>query len=702
MKKLLFILLILLILMSSACLEAEVVQEEEVTVYKDDTPTNPDLLYIVLTMDTEEKDDNLGIHGGILDAMLDIFEEEGLTGKVEILMPVDDWEVVVKDNLSVVKRINHYPISLHTDRHVKFTFQEKEVQRQRISSSIAWIKNHFKYSGMVFRAPILMEGETTRDVLSDAGISYDLTPQIYSTVFFPVLVRPYLSLLPTSIIITGGFPDYTPQEATEVNMQYMESFDHIYQQAKNEGPAVAVALLHPTNWNNESVKLLRDNLRYIKSMPGVEFIIAKEIASHVPVLGKNPFEFSPKVGVIVEPREDYNPEKESFNDETFLLYTLRGYGLKVERADLSSENYDVVVYYSPTGREPSIEAVILNKNKLSGITPEALLDPRKSESNDPEELRCELLKELLNIEKFSKLALEDAKAFGTTPYLKKALNASDLCDMLRFAYLSREYAIQIKSVQSSKENVSKYSIAEGEIPLIYYGTVDGVHLGYQEAPHATAQVAREAFHAYEKTGSKENLSRALFLVDHLLNTAEDSGDYMVWEYAFPWPGYSLEKGWRGSLGQAGILKALILAYKHTGEERYRLASQKTLNAFSVPVDEGGLLKLREGYAWYPEYVKETPPYVLNGFATSLIWIREYHEATADPLAEKLFNEGISSLTHFLPTYNLENGSYYDAMRHIASPHYHSIHVYQMKTLFEMTGNPIFQEYQLKWNASSQR
>ncbi len=50
--------------------------------------------------------------------MLDIFEEEGLTGKVEILMPVDDWEVVVKDNLSVVLRINHYPISILTERHV--------------------------------------------------------------------------------------------------------------------------------------------------------------------------------------------------------------------------------------------------------------------------------------------------------------------------------------------------------------------------------------------------------------------------------------------------------------------------------------------------------------------------------------------------------------------------------------------------------
>jgi peptidoglycan/xylan/chitin deacetylase (PgdA/CDA1 family) len=161
-------------------------------------------LYIVLTLDAEEKDDLLGIHGGIMDGMLDIFEEEGLGGKVEILMPVDDWEAAVEDNLTVVQRINEsYPISLHCDRHARFTFQDREEQEKRIFSSIAWIKGHFDYSGMVFRAPTLMEGETTRDVLDEAGIDYDLTPQIYASQktppFFPVLVRENLNLLPTTV-----------------------------------------------------------------------------------------------------------------------------------------------------------------------------------------------------------------------------------------------------------------------------------------------------------------------------------------------------------------------------------------------------------------------------------------------------------------------------------------------------------------------
>lgn len=702
-KKLLIILIILIILISAR----EELETPETPSYEDENPVHTPVLYLVLTVDAEEKDDNLGIHGGILDAMLDIFEEEGLKGKVEILMPVDDWREAVKNNLSVVERVNEYPISLHCDRHAKFTFQEREQQRKRIFSSIAWIKQHFNYSGKVFRAPTLMEGETTRDVLNEAGISYDLTPQIYASprtkAFFPVLIRENLSLLPTSLIITGGFPEYPMDKARKINKHYMKSFDYIYQAAKEEGPVVAVALLHTTNWNHESIKILRENLRYIKSKPGVRFITASEIASYVPVLGKNPFDFSPKVGIVVEPREDYNPNKESFNDESFLLYALRSYGLKVERANLSElESYDVVVYYSPTGREPEegfSKGVVLNRGRLSGITPEALLDPRHSKGTAPAKLCCELLNVLVNLEEFSFMALEDAKALGETPYLKKALNAKDACERLRFAYLSREYSLQIGVTSPSKvkkDKVKKYSLVEGEIPLIYYGTVDGVYLGYQPAPHGIAQAAREAFYAYEKTGSEENLSRALFLVDYLLNTSVDKGDYLIWEYPFPWPSYDLEKGWRGSLCQAGILKALMLAYKHTGEERYRVASEKALKAFSVPVDKGGLLKLRDGYYWYPEYVKESPPYVLNGFITTLLWLKEYADYFNSSEAEKLYQRGVEALIKFLPEYDAGGWSYYDALGNKANRHYHKMHVWQMQVMYNLTGEEIFQEYHDRW------
>ncbi|NOZ58548.1 MAG: hypothetical protein GXO66_03080 [Euryarchaeota archaeon] len=657
-------------------------------------------LYILLTMDAEEKDDLLAIHGGILDAMLDIFEEEGLEGKVELLLPVDDWKVAVEHNLSVVERINSYPISLHCDRHARFTFQDRERQRERISTSIAWLREHFNYSGLVFRAPTLMLGETTRDVLDEVGIWYDLTPQIYASPrgepFFPVLVRQNLRLLPTSIIITGGFPDYPYWRSVLVNRRYLESFDHLYSRAREEGPLVGVVLLHPTNWNNESLQLLRQSLRYMKSKPGVRFITASELERVVPVLGRNPLSASPRIGVLVAPREDYSREKESFNDESFLLYVLRSYGLRAERAEPSKlEEYDRVVYYSPTGEQPPTggNLVVLDRGRLAGITPEALMRPS---GRAVAELRCRLLEELVDVEALAEVALREAHSLGATPYLDRAARAEGACERLKLAYLSTEYALQLGAAGRKAAKPEKYSLVEGRIPMIYYGRVDGVYLGYQPAPHGIAQAAREAFYAYARTGNRENLSRGLFLVDYLLSTAVDRGEYLIWEYPFPWPPYDLEEGWRGSLCQAGILKALMLAYMHTGEERYRQASEKVLRAFSVPVEEGGLLKLREGYCWYPEYVREPPPYVLNGFITTLIWLREYADYFNSSEAEERYSCGVEALRRFLPEYDAEGWSYYDAWGKLASEHYHRMHLWQLEVMYNLTGDELFLKYRSRW------
>jgi hypothetical protein len=254
----------------------------------------------------------------------------------------------------------------------------------------------------------------------------------------------------------------------------------------------------------------------------------------------------------------------------------------------------------------------------------------------------------------------------------------------------------------------KYEVIDSEIPVIYYGTIDGVYVGYQVAPHIVALRARESFYDYQKTGNESELNRALFLTEYLISNAtpRDNGNIVVWEFGFDWPVYpNLSKGWIGSLAQAGVLKVLMLAYKNTGEIRYLEYGDKALKAYSVDFYEGGLKvhRVDDGvsYAWYPEYASSNPPYVLNGFATSLIWIKEYHDTTNNPLAEDVFNEGMRSLIHFLPTYDFDGWSYYDAIGNNASVKYHGIHVYQMEALFKMTGAPLLQEYYLKWNKSAQ-
>jgi len=249
----------------------------------------------------------------------------------------------------------------------------------------------------------------------------------------------------------------------------------------------------------------------------------------------------------------------------------------------------------------------------------------------------------------------------------------------------------------------KYSIIDADVPLTYYGNVDGVEIGYQIAPHNVAMKSLEAFYEYHNTGDESYKKRGFYLADWLLENAtyEDKGNFVVWVYDYPWPPYDLKPGWTGSLNQATIIKALSFAYLYSKDEKYKNMIDKSLNAFEVEVKEGGLKMIREDqgtlYIWYPEYAKETPPYVLNGFITVIIRLREYYLISNDKKAENLYLEGLSSLIHYLPDYDAGNKkSYYDALGNIANDHYHEMHVAQLNSLYEYTKTPIFKEYKEKW------
>ncbi|MFQ5887818.1 MAG: D-glucuronyl C5-epimerase family protein, partial [Candidatus Hydrothermarchaeales archaeon] len=127
-------------------------------------------------------------------------------------------------------------------------------------------------------------------------------------------------------------------------------------------------------------------------------------------------------------------------------------------------------------------------------------------------------------------------------------------------------------------NPDKYGVLTMEMPVTYYGDVDGSYLGYQIAPHNVAAAARDSFYTYVKTGNESDLTNALFLTEYIISSATDRGDFIVWENPYRWPVYNLTKGWVGSLSQAGSLKVFMLAYQATGDKRYLDVGNKTLNA----------------------------------------------------------------------------------------------------------------------------
>ncbi|AEF96710.1 D-glucuronyl C5-epimerase family protein [Methanotorris igneus] len=264
------------------------------------------------------------------------------------------------------------------------------------------------------------------------------------------------------------------------------------------------------------------------------------------------------------------------------------------------------------------------------------------------------------------------------------------------------------------ENPKPFTVENVNMPVTYYGTINGKYIGYQITPHNVNDEARKCFYKYLKLKNEDQekakncLKRGLFLTEYLISQSEEETvnlngtniTFIIWRYNFDYPEYNLSKGWAGSLCQAGCLKTLYLAYNTTGDERYLILANKALNAFKVPVERGGLLKIRKRnnktYYWYPEYASNNPPYVLNGFITSVIWIGEFANKTNNKNANFLYREGVKSIKAFISDYDDNDWSYYDALGHRCNKHYEHLHRLQMLWLYNLTKDEIFLKYYNKW------
>ncbi len=92
--------------------------------------------------------------------------------------------------------------------------------------------------------------------------------------------------------------------------------------------------------------------------------------------------------------------------------------------------------------------------------------------------------------------------------------------------------------------------------------------------------------------------------------------------------------------------------------------------------------------------------MLNGFITAVTWIGEYSEFMADKKAASMLEDGIITISHFLPEYDVNGSwSYYDALGHRSNEHYHRLHVKQVALLYEQTRTDVFKEYQEKWRTT---
>jgi hypothetical protein len=239
------------------------------------------------------------------------------------------------------------------------------------------------------------------------------------------------------------------------------------------------------------------------------------------------------------------------------------------------------------------------------------------------------------------------------------------------------------------------------IPLLdYHGQI-----GLQYNPIAIAQYGLGNYNLFAQirdTQRKEKFVTASnWLRDHL---EKNESGLSVWMHHFDWEYRdTLTAPWYSGLAQGQGISLLLRAHAVTGDESYLRAAHQAFESFLCDVKKGGVIFTdQRGDEWIEEYLVTPPTHILNGFLWASWGVYDFVLATGDQRAKALFGRLAQTLQRNLDNYDFGFWSLYEqsgtALKMVASPFYHRLHIVQMRIMQRMTGEAKFGEIADRWES----
>ncbi len=251
---------------------------------------------------------------------------------------------------------------------------------------------------------------------------------------------------------------------------------------------------------------------------------------------------------------------------------------------------------------------------------------------------------------------------------------------------------------ADKANYTGPKDGSGIILFDYY-----FDIGRQYNPLAIAQYGLGNYNLFLKNKNKKNLELAKIQADWLVNNLEENEfGFFVWKHKFKWHYKQyLKPGWYSAHSQGAGVSLLLRVYQETKDEKYLKAAQKAFISLDVEIKLGGVKFIDEkGDIWLEEYLIDQPTHILNGFLWALWGVWDYYIFTKDGQALNLFNNCVSTLKKNFSHYDFKFWSLYDLSRQfmpmVASHFYHKLHIVQLKIMFILSNDSVFDFYAKKF------
>ena len=232
------------------------------------------------------------------------------------------------------------------------------------------------------------------------------------------------------------------------------------------------------------------------------------------------------------------------------------------------------------------------------------------------------------------------------------------------------------------EKVTRFGLEDDTVPQIQVDTGETIYFSI-----AIFQYGLAAYDLYLMNQDETMMGKVLACADWAVENQGANGGWLTFAHETPEHPYS-------SMAQGEGISLLLRAYLATKDEKYFEAASRAKTFMLLPIEEGGVTRYAGEDVYFYEFTNT--PLVLNGWIFSLWGIYDYAKATDDGEARRVFAATVASLKKKLPEYDTGYWSRYDEKKRISSPFYHSLHIAQLRVMYELTGEELFTQYAERW------
>lgn len=201
------------------------------------------------------------------------------------------------------------------------------------------------------------------------------------------------------------------------------------------------------------------------------------------------------------------------------------------------------------------------------------------------------------------------------------------------------------------------------------------------------QYGLAAYDLFLKTQKAIYIEKLIACAQWAINNQQEDGGWVTFAYKSPEKPYS-------SMAQGEGISMLIRAHIITDDEMYLSAAHRAKDFMLKPISEGGTAEYKDGGVIL--YEATNNPAILNGWIFSLWGLYDYFKYTGDKETEATLKRTLDSLKKKLPDFDMKYWSKYEDGNRICSPFYHKLHIAQLKAMYELFDDEIYNEYAIKW------